>query len=140
MGRAVHAAKSWYDGGVVYRASVFALFIGMLWAVHMKRPEMVLAFATASAMFHATEYLAIVGWTLRKKRNADNSALGLLGWIIPRWASLMIVFMMALGASGYWLDQRVQEAWLTINVAVAFLHYAYDGLIWRRPAANGPST
>lgn len=137
LSRAVYGAQSWHDGGIVYRASVFALFIGMLWAVHMNRPEMVLAFATASAMFHATEYLAIVGWTLRKKRNADNSALGLLGWIIPRWASLMIVFIMALGASGYWLDQRVQEAWLTINVAVAFLHYAYDGLIWRRTVGGG---
>lgn len=137
LSRAIIAAKSGFDGGIVYRASVFALFIGMLWAVHMNRPEMVLAFATASAMFHATEYLAIVGWSLQKKRNAENSALGLLGWIIPRWASLMIIFVMALGASGYWLDQRVQEAWLTINVAVAFLHYAYDGLIWRRTAGGG---
>lgn len=130
--RAARAPFSQGGGGLVYRASVFGLFIGMLWAVHEKRPEMVLAFATASAMFHATEYLAVVGWTLKKKQGADNSALGLLGWVIPRWALLMAVFIMALGASGYWLDQRLQEAWLTINVAVAFLHYAYDGLIWRR--------
>lgn len=135
--RSFQQVASWCDGGTVYRTSVFALFIGMLWAVHVNRPEMVLAFATASAMFHATEYLAIVGWSLQCKRNTDHSSLGLLGWIIPRWVSLMVIFIIALGAGGYWLDQRVQEAWLTINVAVAFLHYAYDGLIWRRNASVG---
>jgi hypothetical protein len=28
------------------------------------------------------------------------------------------------------------ELWLFLNVVVAFLHYAYDGLIWRRRAAS----
>jgi hypothetical protein len=45
---------------------------------------------------------------------------------------MMAVFIMVLGAGGYWMDQQWMEAWLTINLSVAFLHYAYDGLIWRR--------
>jgi len=139
LARAARASFGGASGGFAYRASVCALFLGMLWAVHERKPEMVLAFATASALFHATEYLAVVGWTLQKKRGSDTSALGLLGWIIPRWGLLILVFMMALGASGYWLDQHWLEAWLTINVAVAFLHYAYDGLIWRRSGSASPA-
>ena len=40
-----------------------------------------------------------------------------------------------LGAGGWLMDQRWLEVWLTLNVIVAFLHYAYDGVIWRRRAA-----
>lgn len=139
LARAARAPFALEGGGLVYRASVCGLYLGMLWAVHEQRPGMVLAFATASALFHATEYLAVVGWTLHRKRGKDTSALGLLGWIIPRWVLMMAVFMMILGAGGYWLDQRWLEAWLTVNVAVAFLHYAYDGLIWRRSGAASPA-
>lgn len=137
--RAARAPFALEGGGLVYRASVCGLYLGMLWAVHERQPGMVLAFATASALFHATEYLAVVGWTLHRKRGKATAALGLLGWIIPRWVLMMAVFLMVLGAGGYWLDQRWLEAWLTINVVVAFLHYAYDGLIWRRSVSANPT-
>lgn len=137
--RAARAPFALEGGGLVYRASVCALYLGMLWAVHERQPGLVLAFATASALFHATEYLAVVGWTLHRKRGKATAALGLLGWIIPRWVLMMAVFLMVLGVGGYWLDQRWLEAWLTINVVVAFLHYAYDGLIWRRSVSASPT-
>lgn len=137
--RAARAGFAGSVGGFVYRASVCGMFLGMLWAVHEQQPEWVLAFATASAVFHASEYLAVVGWSLHRKRGTDTSALGLLGWVIPRWGLLMAIFVMTLGVAGYWFDQHWLEAWLTVNVAVAFLHYAYDGVIWRRPRGGSPA-
>jgi hypothetical protein len=46
------------------------------------------------------------------------------------------VFVLVLGAGGWLMDQRFIQAWLFVNVIVAFLHYAYDGLIWRRRPAS----
>jgi len=48
---------------------------------------------------------------------------------------LWAVFVLVLGSAGWLLDQGWLEFWLTVNVVVAFLHYAYDGLLWRRRAA-----
>ena len=46
------------------------------------------------------------------------------------------MFILILGAGGWMMDQHLMQTWLLINVIVAFLHYAYDGLIWRsRPAS-----
>lgn len=120
-------------GAVVYRLSVCALFLGMLGAVHFQRPDLVLGFATASALFHATEYLAVIGWTMSKQRGKDLDSRGLVGWLIPRWGLMMATFLLVFGVGGFWLDRHWLEPWLTLNVTVAFLHYAYDGLIWRRP-------
>lgn len=127
LARAARSPFAVSGGGFVYRASVCGLFLGMLWAVHEKQPATVLAFATASALFHATEYLAVVGWTLQSKRDSDMSPLGLVGWIIPRWVFLITVFMMALGASGYWLNQHWLETWLTVNIAGRFSRRAERG-------------
>jgi hypothetical protein len=62
--------------------------------------------------------------------------MGVLGYLVPRWGLALTVFVVILGAGGWFMDQRYLEAWLTINVVVAFLHYAYDGLIWRRRQAS----
>ena len=40
--------------------------------------------------------------------------------------------MLVLGSFGWLLQKHLLEPWLLLNVIVAFLHYAYDGLIWRR--------
>jgi hypothetical protein len=29
------------------------------------------------------------------------------------------------------IEHRFLETWLLINIIVAFLHYSYDGLIWK---------
>jgi hypothetical protein len=79
--------------------------------------------------------LALVSWSVRKRHAAVGDRMGVLGYLVPRWGLALTVFVIVLGAGGWFMDQRYLEAWLTINVVVAFLHYAYDGLIWRRRAA-----
>lgn len=117
----------------MYLASVCTLYLGLLAAVHLERPALVLALATASALFHALEYLTVVGWSVRQRHQRSGDRLGLLAWLAPRWGLALGLFILILGAAGWLMDQRLLETWLTINVVVAFLHYAYDGIIWRQP-------
>jgi hypothetical protein len=119
------------QGRSLYLASVCGLYLALLWAVHAQRPALVLSLATASALFHAIEYLSLVGWSVQKRHAAAGQRMGFLGWLAPRWAIAMGVFLLVLGVGGWLMDQRWLEVWLTVNVIVAFLHYAYDGMIWR---------
>lgn len=120
-------------GRTAYLLSVCTLYVALLVAVHERALALVLALATASALFHAIEYLALVSWSVRQ-RHAAGSQMGFLGVLAARWGFALAVFVLILGAGGWLIDQRYVELWLTINVAVAFLHYAYDGMIWRRRA------
>ena len=123
-------------GRITYLLSVSGLYLALLWAVHDRRPALVLSLATASALFHAIEYLSVVGWSVRKRHAEAGERLGLLGWLVPRWGIALGVFLIILGAGGRLLAERLLETWLFLNVIAAFLHYAYDGLIWRRPRAG----
>jgi hypothetical protein len=119
-------------GGLAYLLSVSGLYLALLGAVHERRLGLVLALATASALFHAVEYLALVSWSVSQRHAALGGRLGLLAYLVPRWGIALGVFVLILGAAGWLMDQRLLEVWLLLNVIVAFLHYAYDGLIWRR--------
>ena len=93
-----------------------------------------MALALASALFHAIEYLSIISWSVHQQHASRGDKMGLLGYLVPRWGIVLGVFMVILGVGGWLMDQRFLETWLFINIIVAFLHYSYDGLIWRRKA------
>ncbi len=118
-------------GRLAYLASVCVLYAALLWAVHGRKPGLVLALATASALFHAVEYLSVVSWSVRRRHAAQGDATGVLAHLAPRWGVALAVFALVLGVGGWLMDQWLVELWLLLNVVVAFLHYAYDGLIWR---------
>ena len=116
----------------LYLGSMLGLYVGLLLAVHFRQPGLVLSLATASAVFHATEYLALVTWSVRKREGALPGGYGLLSFLAGRWAVVLVVFVVVLGMGGWLMQLHLLKAWLTLNVIVAFLHYAYDGLLWRR--------
>lgn len=121
---------AWSWGRSVYFSSVTLLYLTMLWAVHMQRPDMVLVLATTSALFHAGEYLAIVSWNVQTRRK-QGLVSGMMTRMSASWLMFMIAFAVALGSAGWMMDQSWVRIWLTINVMVAFLHYTYDGMIWK---------
>jgi hypothetical protein len=126
-------------GRTLYLLSVSALYLALLAAVHFHRPGLVLSLATASALFHAIEYLALVAWTVRRRHAERGDRLGMLGYLAPRLGIALGAFLLILGSAGWLLDQHWLRAWLLVNVIVAFWHYAFDGMIWRqRPAARNP--
>lgn len=124
-------------GQLAYLVSVLALYVCLLAAVHWQRPRLVLTLATAAALFHAVEYLSVVSWSVRQRHSKVADRMGLLAHLASRWALVIAIFILVLGAGGWLIDQRWMETWLLLNVVAAFLHYAYDGLIWRRPAGAG---
>ena len=121
-------------GRTIYIVSVLTLYISLLAAVHANRPALVLSLATASAVFHATEYLALVAWSVHGRHAAKPDQLGIMSYLAPRWGLALGVFILVLGAGGWLLQKNYLQSWLLVNVIVAFLHYAYDGLIWRQRA------
>jgi len=120
-------------GRSIYLLSVTALYISLLAAIHANRPALVLSLTTASALFHATEYLALVAWNVRGRSVAMPDRLGIMNYLAPRWGLALGTFILILGSSGWLLNEHLMQTWLTLNVIIAFLHYAYDGLIWRVP-------
>jgi hypothetical protein len=62
--------------------------------------------------------------------------IGLLAYFVPRWGFALALFVLILGIGGWLMDSWFVEFWLFLNVVVAFLHYAYDGLIWRRRSVS----
>jgi hypothetical protein len=120
-----------------YLVSMSFLYLALLWAVHTHRPGLVLALATASALFHAIEYLSLVSWSVQTRHQRLGDRMGLLGHFVPRWGLVLGMFMLVLGAGGWFIDTQYVDEWLLVNVIVAFLHYAYDGLIWRRSGTAG---
>jgi len=119
-------------GAKIYLGSVCALYVCLLGAVHFNDPALTLALATASAIFHATEYLALISWSMRGKRSIPAERMGILSFFLPRFGLMLAMFMLILGSFGWLLQKHWLQPWLVVNVIVAFLHYAYDGLIWRR--------
>lgn len=120
-------------GRMAYLLSVCTLYVSLLWAVHMVRPRAVLALTTASALFHAMEYLALVSWSVRQRDHHRGTQLGWLHWFAGRWSLAILAYVSVLGIGGWFIERQWLEIWLLLNLMAAFLHYAYDGLIWRRP-------
>jgi hypothetical protein len=132
------------NGGIrgrsLYLISLLSLYVSLLWAVHTHRPDIVLSLATASAWFHASEYLAIIGWHMQRRANASGNRNSVLPWIAPRWGLTLMTYAIVLGSGSLLMDRDVPELWLLVNVIVAFLHYTYDGMIWKsRRSAGLPS-
>ncbi|HVV99280.1 MAG TPA: hypothetical protein VHB77_03000, partial [Planctomycetaceae bacterium] len=120
LGSAVSGFR-WGDrGGLLYLASVSTLFLSLLFAVHFARPDLVLLLATASALFHAIEYLAVVSWSVTSpQRHAERR--GALGWLTPRWWLALATFAVVLGLTDWMFKHQRMQFWIAINVVVAFL-------------------
>jgi hypothetical protein len=123
-------------GRVSYLISFCFLYSGLLLSLNRDRPALVLMFTTAGALFHAVEYLAVVSWSVRSRHGRPKGRETLFARLLPQWALAMAVFVSIIGIGGWLISHELLQQWLLLNVIVAFLHYTYDGMIWkskRRP-------
>jgi hypothetical protein len=116
-------------GRLAYALSISALYSGLLTAVHEDAGSLVIAFALASAVFHATEYLAIVThYAWRRETTGGPSMFRVMA---RRWGLVLILFVGGLGLFEALLGTALGNWWIGANLTAAFLHYTYDGLIWK---------
>jgi hypothetical protein len=121
-------------GRLAYLGSVAGAYTALLLAVHYHHAS-ILAVALAISLFHATEYLAIVSWAVIRKHGRARE--GVFAHLVPRWGIALLSFMTILAISAWMIEKQLYNEWAVLTIAVSFLHYAYDGMIWkvRRPAS-----
>lgn len=133
------ATRTWRSpagsvAGLCYLTSVMALFTSMLLAAHWEKGQLVLQLALASAIFHSFEYLSIVTWSVQqsRERSQRESPAALFSYLSQMWVLFLIIFVVVIGVGNYLLSRGLFEFWVLINIVVAFWHYLFDGMIWKR--------
>ena len=114
--------KLLYAASIPLLYATFFFHVGIGWAVF--------TFA------HAIEYIAFVNFFARKKYRGRSPASSPMAWLVHRQLPAMVVYMLVAGG-GYWLWSVSAAAALhTYIVATGFLHFIYDGWIWKDPRAR----
>jgi hypothetical protein len=93
-------------------------------------------FAAAGSMFHAVEYLAVVTHYARRRESVGSA--GTFRSLARHWLLFLALYLIVLGTTGAWMtrqDGGFVVFWQGLNLWAAFVHYAFDGMIWklRRP-------
>jgi hypothetical protein len=120
-------------GKLAYLASVVSLYGSLVLAARYDAHRFLAPLVVGSAAFHATEYLAIVSYYAWRRKEQGSAAL--FQELARRWGTVLLVFVLAMAVVSISATRRLPELWIGLNLWAAYLHYAYDGLIWklRRP-------
>jgi hypothetical protein len=121
-------------GRLAYLLSVVSLYTGQLLAIRAENQAWMQSLFLGTAIFHATEYLAIVNWSVQKRTS------GIWKYQISRTGVAVFVFMAVLGATNLAIGSKWAYGWALLTLLVSLLHYAYDGMIWKsKPAPAKPA-
>jgi hypothetical protein len=123
-------------GKLAYLASVCALYTGFILALRSGSSKWVIVFAAAGSMFHAVEYLAVVTHYARRRETVGSP--GPFRTLARSWPTFLGVYILVIGLVGVWMSHPTSGLsvfWQGLNLWAAFVHYAFDGIIWklRRP-------
>lgn len=113
---------------MLYLGSVFGLYSVLLLGIHVASAALFSGLLVAQAVFHAVEYLAIIGWDMQRKQPQ-----GIWRFLAPRAALIVILFSLIIGFTNYAVAARSIYAWTLITLLISLLHYGYDGMIWKSP-------
>jgi hypothetical protein len=115
----------------VYLGSVCSLYALLLVAIRFQHSGLILGCAGAATLFHSVEYMAVVTWHVPKNRSLSQSSL----WkkLIGHWGVALLAFMAFFAVTTWLIPPEHRATWAWINLNVSLLHYAYDGMIWKRP-------
>ena len=123
-------------GKTAYVLSMCGLYSGLILALSYRQGGLVVVFATASSLFHAVEYMAVVTHYAQRRRTVGSPGR-VPGDGQPLAADPGRVCGGPRGDRGALdrPDSGLRELWLGANLWTALVHYAYDGMIWklRRP-------
>lgn len=112
-------------GRLCYVGSVIGLYAGQLAAIRFEHQPLMTAFFFAGAIFHATEYLAVVNWSVQSRTT------GIWKYHAARGGVALLTFAVVIGIGNLAIHQQSAYAWALITLLVSLLHYGYDGMIWK---------
>lgn len=122
---------------VIYFASVWSLYAAILACTLSERYLVANSVFFAASTFHAVEYLAIVSRYVISKESIANNVIPheAIGFSL-NWSTRLTGFLLAFGLVLFQLQTKWPEFSASVNLWAAFLHYAFDGWIWklRNPA------
>jgi hypothetical protein len=88
-----------------------------------------LSLTVAASAFHAVEYLGLVSFYAGQRKHVGSEST--FRKLAQQWGGLLVGYMLAVGLLGYGLSKEWAPWWIGLNLWAAFLHYAYDGMIWK---------
>jgi len=123
-------------GKTAHLLSLCGLYSALVYSLSYRRSGWVVVLASASGLFHAVEYLAVVTHYARRRRTVGSA--GPFRVMARNWLLYLGAYVTLLGSAGAWLGRESGPAfvlWQGLNLWMALVHYAYDGMIWklRRP-------
>jgi len=116
-------------GKTAYLASVTLLYGSVLVAMMGDFGLVLAGLVVATAAFHSVEYLAIV--TFYAWRRREQGSASLFQQMSRRWLQVLVTFVVVLGTLSVIAEESLQQWWIGLNLWIAFLHYSYDGIIWK---------
>jgi hypothetical protein len=117
---------------VVYLCSLSTHYGIMATLVHFGHDYMAFCLSLANAFIHAFEYFAIVTWTARK-RASKASDTSPFARVSREWLPLLLCFIGVIACGSILMDAYAARFWLVFSMLASFLHFAYDGIIWKMP-------
>lgn len=120
---------------LLYLLSVSTLYGTILAGLHFLPTRILAATVAATGFFHSMEYLAIVSFYLKNKARSGTWGARLLSRSAVHWAVVLPLYVAFLGLGTAWVKNVDPYVYFLLVTPVSFLHYAYDGIIWklRRP-------
>ena len=123
-------------GRVLYLLSLSVLYATMIYGIRIDHFGLKIGCAASATVFHSLEYMAIVSWYVKKNKTLSETKP--FSFLTPRWLISITVFMACCLFSAYMLKERFLQSWIVVNLIVSYMHYAYDGMIWKGPKKKKP--
>jgi hypothetical protein len=116
---------------VLYLSSLCIHYGAMIAFCRAGMTDWAIATATVNGLFHAIEYFGIVTWSVLPR--ADRPGQFSAPLFFRHWAASLGIFAASIATLGLVLSSGHFGVWVALNALVAYLHYAYDGVIWKMP-------
>ncbi|MCH8042622.1 MAG: hypothetical protein IID44_02785 [Planctomycetes bacterium] len=123
-GRPTHRAPK-----LLYLTSVCLLYTSIIMAAHTQQRMLILALVAATTIFHSVEYFAFL--THYARRRQTHGSPGMFQKMARHWVMLLAWFLVSCGIVFSTADRMYFTLWYAVNLWASFLHFAYDGLIWK---------
>ena len=119
-------------GKYFHLASLCLHYGSMIVFCHLHMTVWALAVSMTNGVFHAVEYFAVVTWSVRPR--ADKAGAWYAAPLFRHWTSTLLIFILSVATLGLAITSGHARAWILVNALISYLHYAYDGVIWKIPA------